>query len=214
MAVEEGEHSIVVVDLLQVVETQGVTGQAAVGPLEVELEAALQISQWVARAGTLAAGLSGDGDVGDSVDINPPAPWRNIIVLSQSVSQVLPVILAGHFSLTVLVRLTARLTLESIHVAVLTVGVVLVTNTVSSLTRPLSIALALLHTLLLLTDETLLERNSQGELTSSPPPHHNLTQLTGQSVSRQHSGLLQVFEREQVLQTMLVRSGQSWSLQH
>ena len=123
-------------------------------------------------------------------------------------------IIAVRSTLTVVVRLTARLALEGLQVAVLTVGVVLVTHSVGSLTRPLSIALALLHTLLLLTDETLLERNSQGELTSSPPPHHHVTQLTGQSVSRQHSGLLQVFEREQVLQTMLVRSGQSWSLQH
>ena len=78
LTVEEGKHSIVVVDLLQVVETQGVTGQAAVGPLQVELEAALQISQWVTRAGTLAAGLGGDGDVGDSGNSIAPAPWWSI----------------------------------------------------------------------------------------------------------------------------------------
>ena len=73
MAVEEGRHSIVVVDLLQVVEPQGVTG-GAVLPYQVELQAALQISQGVPRAGTLAAGLGVDGDVGYSIDVNIPAP--------------------------------------------------------------------------------------------------------------------------------------------
>ena len=73
MAVEEGKHSIVVVDLLDVVETHGVAG-GAVLPHQVEPQAALQVSQRVAGAGTLTAGLGGDGDVGDSVDINRPAP--------------------------------------------------------------------------------------------------------------------------------------------
>ena len=73
MAVEEGKHAVVVVDLLQVVETHGGTLGVVVS-YQVELEAALQISQWVARAGTLAAGLRGDGDVGDSVDSVVPAP--------------------------------------------------------------------------------------------------------------------------------------------
>ena len=118
MAVEEGEHSIVVVDLLQVVETQGVTGQTAVGSLQVELEAALQISQWVARAGTLAAGLGGHGDVGYSIYTRLSAPLIvNSIAVAQSVaaqvSEVLLVIktIADHFPLAVGVRLTARLTL-------------------------------------------------------------------------------------------------------
>ena len=73
MAVEEGRHSIVVVDLLQVVEPQGVTG-GAVLPYQVEFQAALQISQGVPRAGTLAAGLSVDGDVGYSIDSRIRAP--------------------------------------------------------------------------------------------------------------------------------------------
>ena len=118
--------------------------------------------------------------------------------------------IANHFPLAVGVRLTARLTLESLQVTVLAVGggFVIVTHSVSSLTRPLSIALALLHALFVLTDKSLLQTvNSYGELTP-------LQELTGQSVSRQHSGSLQVFEMEQVLQIMLVRSGQSWSAQH
>ena len=63
---------------------------------------------------------------------------------------------ADHFPLAVGVRLTARLTLESIRITILTVGVVRVTHIVRPLTGPLSIALALLHALLVLADKTLL----------------------------------------------------------
>ena len=76
--------------------------------------------------------------------------------------------IANHFPLAVGVRLTARLTLESLQVTVLAVGggFVIVTHSVSSLTRPLSIALALLHALFVLTDKSLLQTvNSYGELT-------------------------------------------------
>ena len=65
---------------------------------------------------------------------------------------------ADHFPLAVGVRLTARLTLESIRITILTVGggLFIVTDIVRPLTGPLSIALALLHALLVLADKTLL----------------------------------------------------------
>ena len=53
-------------------------------------------------------------------------------------------IIAVRSTLTVVVRLTAGLALEGLQVAVLTVGVVLVTHSVGSLTRPLLTALPLL----------------------------------------------------------------------
>ena len=63
--------------------------------------------------------------------------------------------IADQIPLAVCVRLTARPALESLQVTILTVGVALVAHTVRPLTRPLSVALALLHALLVLTDETL-----------------------------------------------------------
>ena len=74
---------------------------------------------------------------------------------------------ANHLPLAVCVRLTARLTLQSLQVTVLAVGVALITHSVSSITRPLSIALTLLHALLLLTDKSLLQTaDSYEEITA------------------------------------------------
>ena len=59
---------------------------------------------------------------------------------------------ADQLSLAVVVSLTAGLALEG-RVAVLAVGVVLVTDLVSSVTRPLGVTLSLLNTQLVLADE-------------------------------------------------------------
>jgi len=130
--VKEGCQPVVVVHLLLVVESIGV----ALGPIvavQVDLEAALDVAQRVAAALTVRTGLSGDGDVDDPVD-----PVVDAVVVGAG----------GGRDGTVLVRLTARLTLESLQVAVLTdlllAAHLHVADQVSPLTRPLLTALSLL----------------------------------------------------------------------
>ena len=90
------------------------------------------VAQGVAAALTVGAGLSGDGDVDDPVNSGVDA-----VVVGAG----------GGRGGTVLVRLTARLTLESLQVAVLAdllLAVLLhVADQVSSLTGPLLTALTL-----------------------------------------------------------------------
>lgn len=130
--VEEGRHPVVVVHLLLVVESV----RLALGPIvavQVDLEAALHVAEGVAAALTVGAGLSGDGDVDDPVDADDDA-----VVVGAG----------GGSAGTIVVRLTARLTLESLDVAVLTdllLAVLLhVADQVGSLARPGLTALPLL----------------------------------------------------------------------
>ena len=88
-AVEEGDHPIVVIDLLEVVQSIGLTAGVVV-PEEVETEAALHVAERIAGAGTLTAGLRPHCDVGHSVDSDGVAPAHvtSITRVRQSISYV------------------------------------------------------------------------------------------------------------------------------
>ena len=86
----------------------------------------------------------------------PMSPHLNITLdlrTSRHVSRVVWHAGVAQLSLAVVVSLTAGLALESLQVAVLAVGVVSVTDLVSSVTRSLGVTLSLLNTQLVLADE-------------------------------------------------------------